>query len=71
MELRFWIPIFSRIPDSSSCIPDSKAQDSWFHKQIFKFSRIRDSTSNISRIQEVLIPLRGTKVKLQSFETFS
>ena len=30
-----WIPILSRIPDSLSCIPDSKAQDSGFHKQKF------------------------------------
>ena len=33
MELGFWIPIFSRIPDSLSCIPDFKAQDSRFHKE--------------------------------------
>ena len=35
VELRFWIPIVSGIPDSLSCIPDSKAQDSGFHKQKF------------------------------------
>ena len=28
VELGFWIPILSRIPDSLSCILDSKAQDS-------------------------------------------
>ena len=27
--------MFSRIPDSLSCIPDSKAQDSGFHKEKF------------------------------------
>ena len=32
MELGFWIPIISGIPDSLSCIPDSKAHDSGFHK---------------------------------------
>ena len=35
VELGFWIPIFSRIPDSLSCIPDSKTQDSRFHKEKF------------------------------------
>ena len=33
--LEFRIPIVSRIPDSLSCILDSKAQDSGFHKQNF------------------------------------
>ena len=35
MELGFWIPIFSGIPDSLSCILDSKAQDSGFNEQTF------------------------------------
>ena len=35
VELGFWIPILSRIPDSLSCIPESKVQDSGFHKQNF------------------------------------
>ena len=34
VELGFWIPILCRIPDSLSCIPYSKAQDSGFHKQL-------------------------------------
>ena len=34
-NLGFWIPIISGIPDSLSCVPDSKAQDSGFHKQKF------------------------------------
>ena len=38
VELVFWIPIVCGIPDSSSCVPDSKAQDSRFQKQ--SFSRI-------------------------------
>ena len=33
--LWFWTPIVSRIPDSLSCIPDSKAQDSQFLRQRF------------------------------------
>ena len=32
VELGFWIPIISGIPDSLSCIPDSKTQDFRFHK---------------------------------------
>ena len=35
VELGFWIPIVSWILDSLNCSPDSKAQDSWFHKQEF------------------------------------
>ena len=33
-----WIPDSNRlwIPDSLSCIPDSKAHDSWFYKQKFR-----------------------------------
>ena len=34
-ELGFQFPIVSGIPDSLSCISDSKAQDSGFHKQLF------------------------------------
>ena len=30
-----WIAIVGGIPDSLSCIPDSKAQDMGFHKKIF------------------------------------
>ena len=41
VELWFRIRIVSGIPDSYTCIPDSKAQDSGFHKQ--KFSKIPDS----------------------------
>ena len=33
VECGFWIPIINGIPDSLSCIPDSKAQDSWFFCQ--------------------------------------
>ena len=43
VELGFWIPIFSGIPDSLSCIPDSKAQDFGFHEQ--KFPCLRNSDS--------------------------
>ena len=48
-----WIPVVSGIPDSLGCIPDSKAQDSGFHRQTFprfriphaKISKIPDYTS--------------------------
>ena len=46
VELEFWISIVSGIPDSLSCIPDSKAQDCRFHQQKFPDS-------------EILIPLHG------------
>ena len=42
-ELGFRIPIVSGIPDSYSCIPDSKAKDSEFYMQKFPGSRNPDS----------------------------
>ena len=44
MELEFQIPILSEIPDSLSCIRDSKAGDSGSTTQIAWFP---DSTSKI------------------------
>ena len=35
MKFGFRIPIVRGIPDSLSCLPDSKAQDSGCHKQKF------------------------------------
>ena len=40
-ELGFWIQMASGISDSFSCFPDSKAQDSGFHKQNFSNCEIR------------------------------
>ena len=50
VELGFRIRIVSGIPDSYTCIPDSKAQDSGFHKH--KFPRFRIPNAKISRIPE-------------------
>ena len=41
VEPGFWIPIVTGIPDTLSCISDSKAQDFGSHKQ--KFPRLRNS----------------------------
>ena len=41
VKLGFWIPVVTEIPDSFSCIPDSKAKDSGFQKQ--NFPGIRNS----------------------------
>ena len=57
VELGFRIPIVRGIPDSDSCIPDSKAQDSGFHKQ--KFPRFRILHAKISRIPESGFPYMG------------
>ena len=46
LELEFWIAIVSGIPNSLSCIPDSKDQESRFHQQKFPDT-------------EILIPLHG------------
>ena len=35
VELGFWIAFVSGIPDSSSCIPDSKAEDFGFYEEHF------------------------------------
>ena len=43
VEPGFWIPIVSEILNSLNCVPDSKAQDSGFHKQKFLGFRNPDS----------------------------
>ena len=50
VELGLWIPIVSGIPDSLSCIPDSKAQDTGLRKQ--NFPRFRYPRAKICRILE-------------------
>jgi len=57
VERGFWIPIVSGIPDSLSCIPDSKAQESGLHKQ--NFPRFRIPQVKISQIPELKIPYSG------------
>ena len=60
VELGFRIPIVSGIPDSYSCIPDSKTQDSGFHKQ--EFPRFRIPQATISRIPESGHPYMGRHI---------
>ena len=50
VELGFRIGIVSGIPDFYTCIPDSKAHDSGFHKQ--KLPRFRIPNAKISQIPE-------------------
>ena len=57
VELGFRIRIVSGIPDSHTRIPDSKAQDSGFHKQ--KISKIPDSKCKNFPDSGIRIPLRG------------
>ena len=52
LELGFRVPIVSGIPDSLSCIPDSKAQDS-----PSKFSQILDYKSKNLLDSRIWIPL--------------
>ena len=49
VELGFWIPVVSGIPDSLSCIPDSKAQDYEFYKQNFPRFRNRSELPYMGR----------------------
>ena len=53
VELGPCIPIFSGIPDSSSCTPDSKAQDSGF--QDFWFLEIWVTTTTIKKTKFLAI----------------
>ena len=39
MEPGFWIPIVSLIPESTSCLPDSKAKDSGFPEKISRIPK--------------------------------
>ena len=57
MELRFRISIVSGISVSFRCIPDSKAQDSGFHKQ--KFPGFRS-------IPESRFPNMGERISLDT-----
>ena len=50
----FWIAIVGGIPDSLSCIPDSKAQDLGFKR---KFSQILDPTGKTFLDSGMRIPL--------------
>ena len=60
MELRFRIPnIAIEIPDSLSCIPDSKAQDFTFHKQ--KFIRFRNQDSGTWGDTKALFFIQNTR----------
>ena len=56
VELGFWIPIVKGLPDSLSCILDSKAQDSYF-------PRFRIPTAKISQILEYGFPNMGGSPK--------
>ena len=44
VELGFWIPIVSLIPESMSCLPDSKAKDSGFRKKFPGFRNLDSLT---------------------------
>ena len=57
VELGLWISIVSGIPDFLSCVPNSKAQDSRFHKQNFPGFRILKA--KISQIPESRLPYTG------------
>ena len=65
VELGFWIPIFSGIPDSMSCIPDSKAND--IHIPQAKFTRIPDSTGKNYWDCGIRFPLHGAEQFLKEW----
>ena len=49
------IPVVIGIPNSLSCIPDSKAQDSWFYKEKFPHSGIQIPLHFLVSNQEGLV----------------
>ena len=53
VELGFWIIIASGIPDSLSCIPDSKDQSSAFHRQKISWIPLPGATSTISNFSKI------------------
>ena len=53
VELGFWIIIASGIPDSLSCIPDSKDQGFAFHRQKISWIPLPGATSTISNFSKI------------------
>ena len=66
LERGFRVPIVSGIPDSLSCTPNSKAQDS-----TSKFSQILDYTSKNFLDSGIWIPLHEANHRHFFFETLS
>ena len=67
VELGFWIPILSGIPDSLSCIPNSKANDSRFNKHNFPGFRIPQAKMSNSWIPKSGFPFMGRKENCDFF----
>ena len=68
VELGFRIPIVSGIPDSYSCIPDFKPQDSGFHWQKFPGFRNPDSLTCIKGSKTVWDS--GFRIPVTGFQIF-
>ena len=64
MDFGCQIPIVSGILDSFSCVPDSKAHDSGFHKP--KLPRFRNQESNTwgDSLVNTELKIKGQKVKI-------
>ena len=67
VDLGFWILIVSWVPDSLSCIPDYKTQNSGFHKK--KFPGFRNEDSIIWCEERPLVSL-GSTIKEGLLERF-
>ena len=65
-NLEFGLPIFIGIPDSLSCIPDSKAHDSGFHEQKFPLFSIPKRKKKLFCPATVLLKARNI-CKILSF----
>ena len=79
MKVGFRIPISSGIPDSLSCIPDSRCQDSWFHSNTSldfrlhkqKFARFWNPDSvTWSKIKGCPVLQIFSKQQMSSFELY-
>ena len=56
-KLGFWIPFVCGMPDSLSCLPDSKVEDFGFYEAGLNFPRSRIPKTKVSRILEFRIAL--------------
>ena len=66
MELRFWIPIVNGIPDSLSCISESKAQDSIFRNPDYIKSADVHDAERLKQDKLVFIPSPWAQIHIKT-----
>ena len=66
MELGFWIPIVNGIPDSLSCISESKAQDSIFRNPDYIKSADVNDAERLKQDKLVFIPSPWAQIHIKT-----